>query len=91
MVCNNGRNLRRLRERQGVPQAAVARALGKHPGFISDLENGVRVMTPRMALQLAEALKEKDPRELVAQALNIVLKREGVEFRVSKGGLKTPQ
>ena len=90
MVHVNGHNLRRLRERRGLPQAAIARAIDMQPGFVSDLENGVRIMTPKVAIRLASALNQKDPRELVAEALNIILKREGVEFRVSRGGLKAP-
>ena len=83
-----GKNLRKIREKRGISQAAIARTVGREPGFISDLENGARIMSPRMAVMLACSLNQSDPREFVAQALNIILQREGVDCRVTRGGLR---
>ena len=83
-----GHNLRRIREKRGISQAAIARTIDRKPGFMSDVENGKRIMTPRMAVLLASALNQKDPRELVTEAVNIILKREGLDFYVARGGLR---
>jgi len=85
-----GKNLRQIREKRGLSQVDIARAIERQPAFVSDVENGVRIMTPRMAVLFATALNQSDPREFIAQALNIILQREGVDCRVTRGGLRIP-
>ena len=88
LVFENGHRLRKLREAQELSQSALAAAIDMHPGFVSDLENGKRVMTPSVALRMSAALTQEDPRDLIAQALTIILKREGLAYRVTRGGLR---
>ncbi len=87
LVAKTGQYILRQRTRAGLTQAAAGHKLGRRASVISDLESGQRVLTPKFAVRLAGALNENDPRELVAQAINIMLKREGLNYRITRGGL----
>lgn len=58
-----GKNLRRLRERQGLSQSELARRIGTTPGRISDIESGKRRVSITFVIYVSQLL-ECDPVEL---------------------------
>lgn len=52
-----GRLLRGLRTREGLTQAQLAEALGVHAHHISDMERGVRSISPAMARKIERLYK----------------------------------
>lgn len=57
-----GENVKRLRERRGLSQTALAEALNVRQGSVSDVENG-RIVRPRFIVELA-GLLGVTPRDL---------------------------
>lgn len=53
-----GRDLRRLRETETISLRAVAGKLEFSPQYVSDLELGHRLLTPKLAERYAAALLE---------------------------------
>jgi transcriptional regulator with XRE-family HTH domain len=53
----NPETLRRLRERRGLTQAALAEKAGTHPVSIAKYETGTRVPSVEQLEKLAKALK----------------------------------
>lgn len=59
-----GRNLRRLRRREGLTQEELARSAGLHRAAIGLLENGERVARVDTLVRLADSM-EVPPEELL--------------------------
>ena len=51
-----GRNLKRLRTVKGISQGDIARTLGVHKGYISNIENGKVNPTLATIVKLAKAI-----------------------------------
>ena len=51
-----GRNIKRMRERRGLPQDALAHDAGIHVTYLSGVENGKRNITLLVLERLARAL-----------------------------------
>lgn len=51
-----GRRLRQFRTHQGLTQEALAKKVGLHPNYISDVENGRRNISLRLVAKLATGL-----------------------------------
>lgn len=51
-----GRRLRLIRTHQGYTQEALAKKIGIHPNYISDVENGRRNITLKIIAKLAQGL-----------------------------------
>lgn len=61
-----GPNVRRIRRREGMTQAAMAAALGVSPSYLNLIERNQRPLTARLLLQLSQRF-DFDPRTLGAQ------------------------
>ncbi len=53
----NGAALRTIRERSGLSQTALARAVGTDRSHLSNIENGRRNCSEKLVIAIAEALK----------------------------------
>ncbi|MBS3988040.1 MAG: helix-turn-helix transcriptional regulator [Erysipelothrix sp.] len=51
-----GRRLRQFRTQQNLTQEALAKKIGLHPNYISDVENGRRNISLRLVAKLASGL-----------------------------------
>lgn len=51
-----GRRLRQFRTQQNLTQEALAKKIGLHPNYISDVENGRRNISLRLMVKLASGL-----------------------------------
>lgn len=51
-----GRRLRLIRTHQGYTQEALAKKIGIHPNYISDVENGRRNITLKVIAKIAQGL-----------------------------------
>lgn len=51
-----GRRLRQFRMQQNLTQEALAKKIGLHPNYISDVENGRRNISLRIVAKLASGL-----------------------------------
>lgn len=51
-----GRRLRQFRTQQNLTQESLAKKIGLHPNYISDLENGRRNISLRLVAKLASGL-----------------------------------
>lgn len=51
-----GRRLRQFRTQQNLTQEALAKKIGLHPNYISDVENGRRNISLRLVAKLATGL-----------------------------------
>jgi transcriptional regulator with XRE-family HTH domain len=51
-----GRRLRQFRTQQGLTQEGLAKKVGIHPNYISDVENGRRNISLRLVAKLSVGL-----------------------------------
>lgn len=61
-----GDNLKQIRTKKGISQGDIARALGVHKGYISNIENGKVNPTLSTIIKLARATKAS-PRDLLSR------------------------
>jgi len=78
---NFGRFLVAWRTSENLSQAAFAKKIGLSPANLCDLEQGRRIPSPARAKKIAKKLGLPE-RGLVALALEDVLVREGMKYKV---------